>query len=399
VTAVQERTQVAIVGAGPAGLLLSHLLSLEGIETVTLEQRSLEYCLGRVRAGVLEHEIAQLIADVGVGERMQREGLVHGGIELRFDRRGHRIPMTELTGRAVTVYGQQELVKDLIEHRLAAGGDLRFEAEDVAVHDHTTDVPRVTFRRDGVDHELACDVVAGCDGFHGTCRDAIPADLRRTFTISYPWAWLGILAEAPPATEELIYSCHERGFALYSMRSRAVSRLYLQVPADEPLDAWPDERVWEELDTRFESAEDVSWHVNRGPTLEKSITPMRSFVSEPMQHGRLFLAGDASHIVPPTGAKGLNLAAHDVWNLADALLSWYRSGSSEGLERYSDACAARVWRAEDFSAYMTRLVHVPDEPFEHRLQLSRLRYVAASEAAARSLSENYVGLPRHALRA
>ena len=396
-TAVRERTQVAIVGAGPAGLLLSHLLSLEGIETVTLEQRSLDYCVGRVRAGVLEHEIARLIADAGVGERMLREGLVHEGIELRFDRRGHRIPLTDLTGRAVTVYGQQELVKDLIEHRLAAGGDLRFEAQDVAVHDHTTDAPRVTFRRDGVDHELACDVVAGCDGFHGICRETIPADLRRSFTISYPWAWLGILAEAPPATEELIYACHERGFALYSMRSRAVSRLYLQVPADEPLDVWPDERVWDELDLRFASAEDPSWHVNRGPTLEKGITPMRSFVSEPMQHGRLFLAGDASHIVPPTGAKGLNLAAHDVWNLADALASWYRSGSSEGLERYSDACTARVWRAEDFSAYMTRLVHVPEEPFEHRLQLSRLRYVASSEAAARSLSENYVGLPRDAL--
>jgi p-hydroxybenzoate 3-monooxygenase len=397
VPAVRERTQVAIVGAGPAGLLLSHLLSLEGIETITLEQRSLEYCLGRVRAGVLEHDVARLIADVGVGERMLREGLVHEGIELRFERRGHRIAMTDLTGRAVTVYGQQELVKDLVEHRLASGADVRFEAEDVAVRDHGTDAPRVTFRRDGVEHELACDVVAGCDGFHGVCRDAIPADLRRAYTIGYPWAWLGILAEAPPATEELIYACHERGFALYSMRSRAVSRLYLQVAADEPLDAWPDERVWDELDARMENGDDPSWRVNRGPTLEKSITPMRSFVSEPMQHGRLFLAGDASHIVPPTGAKGLNLAVHDVRNLSEALTSWYRSGSDEGLERYSQACAARVWRAEDFSAYMTRLVHVPDEPFEHKLQLARLRYVATSEAAARSLSENYVGIPRDRL--
>jgi p-hydroxybenzoate 3-monooxygenase len=398
VPVVRERTQVAIVGAGPAGLLLSHLLSLEGIETVTLELRSLEYCLGRVRAGVLEHEVAQLIADVGIGARMLREGLVHEGIELRFDGRGHRIAMTDLTGRAVTVYGQQELVKDLIEHRRAAGGDLRFEADGVVVHDHATDAPRVTFRRGDVEHELACDVVAGCDGFHGVCRDTIPADLRRAFTIAYPWAWLGILAEAPPATDELIYACHERGFALYSMRSRAVSRLYLQVSADEELGAWPDERVWDELDVRMENADDPSWRVNRGPTLEKSITPMRSFVSEPMQHGRLFLAGDASHIVPPTGAKGLNLAVHDVWNLAEALTSWYRSGSGDGLERYSTACAARVWRAEDFSAYMTRLVHVPDDPFEHRLQLARLRYVAASEAAARSLSENYVGLPRDTLR-
>jgi p-hydroxybenzoate 3-monooxygenase len=398
-TIVRERTQVAIVGAGPAGLLLSQLLSLEGIATVTLELRSLEYCLGRVRAGVLEHEVARLIADVGVGARMLREGLVHEGIELRFDGCGHRIPMTDLTGRAVTVYGQQELVKDLVEHRLAAGGDLRFEAEDVVVHDHATDAPRVTFRRGGLEHELGCDIVAGCDGFHGMCRETIPAGLRRAFTIAYPWAWLGILAEAPPATDELIYACHERGFALYSMRSRAVSRLYLQVPADEPIDAWPEERVWDELDARMENGEDPSWRVNRGPTLEKSITPMRSFVSEPMQHGRLFLAGDASHIVPPTGAKGLNLAVHDVWNLSEALISWYRSGSDEGLERYSDACAARVWRAQDFSAYMTRLVHVPDEPYEHRLQLARLRYVAASEAAARSLSENYVGLPRDELPA
>jgi p-hydroxybenzoate 3-monooxygenase len=306
--------------------------------------------------------------------------------------------MTDLTGRAVTVYGQQELVKDLVEHRLAAAGDLRFEAEGAAVHDHTTGEPRVTFRHDGRDHELACDVVAGCDGFHGICRETIPARLRRAFEISYPYAWLGILAQAEPATEELIYACHERGFALHSMRSRSVSRLYLQVPHDEPIEAWPDERIWDELDLRLASVEDPSWQVNRGPTLEKGITPMRSFVSEPMQHGRLFLAGDASHIVPPTGAKGLNLAAHDVRNLAEALVSWYRSGSTDLLERYSDTCAARIWRAEDFSAYMTRLLHVPDDPFEHRLQLARLRYLAASEAASRSLAENYVGLPRHALR-
>ncbi len=396
-TVARERTQVAIVGAGPAGLLLSHLLALEGIETVVLEQRSLEYCLGRVRAGVLEHDIAKLVADTGIGERMLREGLVHGGIELRFDGRGHRIPMSELTGRSVTVYGQQELVRDLVEHRLAAGGDLRFEAEHVTVHGHASDAPRVTFRHEGVAHELACDVVAGCDGFHGVCRETIPASLRREYSIVYPWAWLGILAQAAPATDELIYTCHERGFALYSMRSRQVSRLYLQVPADEELEAWPDERVWEELDRRLASVEDPGWHPNRGPAIEKSVTPMRSFVSEPMQHGRLFLAGDASHIVPPTGAKGLNLAAHDVWNLAEALVSWYRTGSTGLLERYTDACSARIWRAEDFSAYMTRLLHVPDEPFEHRAQLARLRYVASSEAAARSLAENYVGLPREAL--
>jgi p-hydroxybenzoate 3-monooxygenase len=396
-TAVQERTQVAIVGAGPAGLLLSHLLSLEGIETVTLEQRSLEYCLGRVRAGVLEHEVAQLIADVGVGERMLRDGLVHEGIELRFDRQGHRIAMTDLTGRAVTVYGQQELVKDLVDHRLAAGGDLRFEAENVAVHDHLAGPPRVTFRHQGVEHELTCEFVAGCDGFHGVCREAIPADLRRTYSTAFPYAWLGILAQAAPATDELIYACHERGFALHSMRSHTVSRLYLQVPADEQIGAWTDDRIWDELDARLASEDDPSWRANRGPTLEKSVTPMRSFVSEPMQHGRLFLAGDASHIVPPTGAKGLNLAVHDVRNLAEALVTWYGAGNAALLERYSAACAARIWRAEDFSLFMTRLLHVPDDPFEHQAQLARLRYVASSEAASRSLAENYVGLPRHAL--
>jgi p-hydroxybenzoate 3-monooxygenase len=388
-----ERTQVAIVGAGPSGLLLSHLLSLEDVESVVLEQRSMEYCLARVRAGVLEHEVAALLAETGIGERMLREGLVHEGIELRFDGRAHRIAMTDLTGRHVTVYGQQELTRDLIEHRLAIGGDIRFEALDVAVHDHTTDVPYLTFRHEGREHRLDCAVVAGCDGFHGVCRDTIPVALRREARIKYPFAWLGILAQAPPATEELIYCSHDRGFALYSMRSNAVSRLYLQVAPDERIEHWPDDRIWEELDRRF-ACEDADWHVSRGPTLEKSITPMRSFVCEPMQHGRLFLAGDAAHIVPPTGAKGLNLAVHDVSRLAEAIVAWLANGDDAPLQAYSSDCLARIWRAEDFSMFMTRLLHVTDDPFERSTQLARLRYIAASEAAARSLSENYVGLPR-----
>ena len=311
---VHEQTQVAIVGAGPAGLLLSQLLALEGIESVVLEQRSRDHCLARVRAGVLEHDIARLIRDVGVGERMDRDGLVHDGIELQADGVPHRIDFAALTGRHVIVYGQQELTRDLIEHREAAGGDVRFEAADVAVHDVGGDAPRLTFRHDGRDHELRCAVVAGCDGFHGACRDAIPS--ARTFETSYPFAWLGILAEAAPTTDELVYASHDRGFALYSMRSPAVSRLYLQVAPDERIDDWSDERIWDELDVRFARRDDAAFRVGRGATIEKSVLPMRSFVCEPMQHGRLFLAGDAAHIVPPTGAKGLNLAAHDVATLA-----------------------------------------------------------------------------------
>jgi p-hydroxybenzoate 3-monooxygenase len=372
------------------------MLALEGVESVVLELRSRSYCLARVRAGILEHEVAELLADAGIGERMLREGLVHEGIELRFDGRAHRIPLTELTGRHVTVYGQQELTRDLIEHRLAVGGDVRFEALDVAVHDHATDAPYVTFRHEGRQHRLDCAVVAGCDGFHGVSREVIPASLRSVAAVEYPFAWLGILADAPPAVDELVYCSHDRGFALYSMRSREVSRLYLQVDPDEQIENWSDERIWEELDARF-ACEDPAWRMNPGPTLEKSITPMRSFVSEPMQHGRLFLAGDASHIVPPTGAKGLNLAVHDVRRLAEGLVSWFERGDDALLESYTPDCLARIWRAEDFSMFMTRLLHVIDDPFERRARLARLRYIAASEAAARSLSENYVGLPRDRL--
>jgi p-hydroxybenzoate 3-monooxygenase len=398
VTRISEHTQVAIVGAGPAGLLLSLLLAGEGVESVVLEQRSRDYCLARVRAGVLEHDIAQLLRDIGVGEHMDRDGLVHEGIELQVDGVPHRIDFAALTGRRVMVYGQQELTRDLIEHREATGGDLRFEATEVAVHDLTTDTPRVTFRHEDREHELRCAVIAGCDGFHGVTRQLLPATQRQTFEASNPFAWLGILAHAVPATDELVYASHDRGFALYSMRSPTVSRLYLQVPPDERIEAWPDVRIWDELDARFARRDDPAFHIGRGETIEKSITPMRSFVSEPMQHGRLFLAGDAAHIVPPTGAKGLNLAAHDVTTLATALTRWFSSRDPSALERYTADCLARIWRAEDFSLFMTRLLHRPDDPFERRAQLARLRYVCSSEAAQRSLAENYVGLSDSALK-
>ncbi len=295
--------------------------------------------------------------------------------------------MTELTGRSVTVYGQQEIVKDLIAARLAAGGELRFEVSGLAVHDLESERPRITFTHEGAEHELACDVIAGCDGFHGVCRPAIPDGVLTELDHVYPFAWLGILAEAPPATRELVYAWHERGFALYSMRSEQISRLYLQVPADEDVAAWPDERVWDELELRLGD-------VNRGPIIDKGITPMRSFIAEPMQHGRLFLAGDAAHIVPPTGAKGLNLAVNDVRLLAAALAAFYADGSTALLDGYSTAALRRVWRAQDFSNSMTQLLHdLGGGPFQQRLQLSRLDYVARSQAAARSLAENYVGLP------
>jgi p-hydroxybenzoate 3-monooxygenase len=387
---------VAIVGAGPAGLVLARLLEVAGIAAVVLEQRSRDYCLARVRAGVLEHDVAQLFRDLGVGGRMDRDGLVHEGIVLQVDGVPHRVDFAALTGKTVMVYGQQELTRDLIEHFATTGGDVRFAAEDVAVRDWTTDAPRVTYRWQGEERELRCAVVAGCDGFHGVCRDTIPAADRRTYETAYPYAWLGMLARAEPATDEVLYNSHERGFSLYSMRSHEVSRLYLQVRPDERIEDWPDDRIWHELDTRF--ARD-GFQVIRGATLEKGITPMRSYVTEPMQQGRLFLAGDAAHIVPPTGAKGLNLAVRDVVRLAAALELWFAAGDDGQLQRYTDDCLARVWRAEDFSMYMTRLLHVPDDPFERRTQLARLRYVCSSEAARRSLAENYVGLSDAAIAA
>jgi p-hydroxybenzoate 3-monooxygenase len=388
------RTQVGIVGAGPAGLLLSHLLHLEGIESVIIEVRSRDYVEHRVRAGVLEQGAVDLLVQSGVGERLQREGLVHHGIELRFGGQGHRIDLTELTGgRAITVYGQQEVVKDLIRARLDAGGQVLFDVADVSVHALESTRPRIRFRRGDEDVELQCDAIAGCDGFHGICRPSVPPGVLKGFERAYPFAWLGILAEAAPSHEELIYAYHEHGFALFSMRSPAITRLYLQVAPDEDLDQWSDDRIWEELHTRLET--DDGWKLNEGRVLEKGITGMRSYVTEPMQHGRLFLAGDSAHIVPPTGAKGMNLAVADVHVLSRALTAFFKSRREDLLAAYSQTCLTRVWRAEHFSWWMTSMLHrfPGDDAFGHRLQRSQLDYVVGSRAAAASLAENYVGLP------
>jgi len=388
------RTQVCIVGAGPAGLLLSHLLHREGVESAVIENRSREYVEHRVRAGVLEQGTVDLLEASGVGTRLKREGLIHHGIELRFDGRGHRIAMTELTGgRSITVYGQQEVVKDLIRQRLADGGDIRFSVSDVRLHDIETSTPGVSFRHGGKSIRVDCDIVAGCDGFHGISRTAIPSGALHCFERVYPFAWLGILAEAPPTHDELIYAYHDRGFALYSMRSPEITRLYLQVSPDEQLEAWPDARIWEELHTRLET--DDGWALREGAVIEKGVTGMRSHVLEPMQYHRLFLAGDAAHIVPPTGAKGMNLAVADVRVLARAIGAFCAGKGSELLDAYSATCLKRVWRAEHFSWWMTSMLHrfPDDDGFQHRLQRSQLDYVVGSRAAAASLAENYVGLP------
>jgi p-hydroxybenzoate 3-monooxygenase len=387
------RTQVGIVGAGPAGLMLSHLLHLAGIESVVLEARSREYVEHRVRAGVLEQGSVDLLRSTGVGERLDREGMRHGGINLQFAGERHRVPMTELTGRAITVYGQQEVVKDLIAARLAAGGQILFDIGDVRLDGLSTDEPVIGFVIDGIQQELRCDFVAGCDGFHGVCRTAVPEGVLTTYERTYPFAWLGILAEAAPATEELIYCHSPRGFALNSMRSPRITRLYLQVDPDADLADWPDRRVWDELHTRLELSGD--WHLNEGPVLDKGVTAMRSMVVEPMQWRRLFLAGDAVHIVPPTGAKGMNLALADVYALGKALSAWYDDGGTELLDAYSRTCLDRVWRAQHFSWWMTSMLHqLPGhDPYTERLQLAQLRYVTTSEPYARSLSENYVGFP------
>jgi p-hydroxybenzoate 3-monooxygenase len=388
------RIQVGIVGAGPAGLLLSHLLHLEGIDSVIVENRSREYVEHRVRAGVLEHAPVELLKRAGVGERLAREGLEHHGIELRFGGRGHRIDFPSLTGgRSITVYGQQEVVKDLIRAREDAGGAIEFDVTDVSVHDVESNAPRLRWHKDGKMHELACDYVAGCDGFHGICRPSIPGFEAAVFERTYPFAWLGILAKAAPSHDELIYAYHDRGFALFSMRSPEITRLYLQVPPDEDLANWPDARIWEELHTRLETGD--GWKLNEGQVLEKGITPMRSYVCEKMQHGRLFLAGDAAHIVPPTGAKGMNLAIADVNVLSRALAASLKSGDRKPLEGYAQTCLARVWRAEHFSWWMTSMLHrfPGDDGFQQRLQRSQLDYTVRSHAAAASLAENYVGLP------
>ncbi|MBX6355658.1 MAG: 4-hydroxybenzoate 3-monooxygenase [Micromonosporaceae bacterium] len=386
------RTQVGIVGAGPAGLLLSHLLHLAGIDSVVLEARSRDYVEKRVRAGVLEHPTAELLREVGLGERMDREGLPHEGLSLRFDGADHRIALTELTGKSIMVYGQQEVVKDLIAARLAAGGQVLFECTAIAVPGVDQDRPAIIYRDPaGRTQELRCDIVAGCDGFHGVTRAA--ATGLTVFERAYPFAWLGILARTPPSHHELIYSYSDRGFALHSMRSPALTRLYLQVPPDEDLAGWPDDRIWEELAARLRTSDGFT--LREGPVLEKGITPMRSYVVEPMRYGRLFLAGDAAHIVPPTGAKGMNLAVADVRVLARALTAFFQQGREDLLDAYSETCLHRVWRAEHFSWWMTSMLHrfPGDDAFQHRLQLAQLRYTVGSVAAATSLAENYVGLP------
>ena len=386
-------TQVAIVGAGPAGLMLSHLLHLEGIESVVIENRSRRHVEERIRAGVLEQGTVDLLNETGLGERMRREGLIHHGIELRFNRQGHRIDFQALTGRGITVYGQHEVVKDLIGARLAAGGQVWFDVEDVSIHDFDTKSPRICFTHEGESHEICCDFIGGCDGFHGICRPSVPAGALQYFEKIYRFAWLGILAQAPPASEELIYAHHERGFALLSMRSPSVSRLYLQCAPEEDLAQWSDDRIWQELHSRFEDR--AGFRLTCGPILQKGVTAMRSFVAEPMRYGRLFLAGDAAHIVPPTGAKGLNLAAADVRVLARGLAQFYRAGSDELLQRYSEICLRRVWRAQHFSWWMTSMLHRTDDGagYDHRRQLAELESVTQSRAASTYLAENYVGLP------
>jgi len=400
VPAPASRTQVAIVGAGPAGLVLSHLLGRSGIDCVVLEDRSRAYVEHRVRAGVLEQSTVDLLDELGLAARLHREGLVHHGILLGFGQRRHRIALSDLTGgRAITIYGQQELVKDLIAARLAAGGPIEFEIEDVRPVGLDGAAPAVHYRKDGVARELRCDFVAGCDGFHGVTRAAIPAGVLTTYERLYPFAWLGILAAVAPSTSELIYARHERGFALHSLRSPEVSRLYIQVAPDTRLDAWPDERVWDELATRLGTqdgdGDGDGWTLRRGPVLEKGIAVHHSFVVEPMQHGRLFLAGDAAHIVPPTGAKGLNLAAGDVGLLARAFEEHYREKSDAAIDDYSARCLRRVWRAERFSWWFTSLMHKFPETgaFGQKMQAAELDYLVHSRAAATALAENYVGLP------
>jgi p-hydroxybenzoate 3-monooxygenase len=386
------KTQVGIVGAGPAGLTLARLLEVAGIESVVLEDRSRDYVEHRIRAGVLEQRTVDLLAEAGVADRLHREGIVHHGIELQFDGERHRIPLSELAdGRTIVIYGQTEVVKDLIAARLESGLPLLFEVDDVRPEELDSERPRIRFRHESAEHELECDVVAGCDGFHGVCRGAIPAGVLEAFSREYPFGWLGILAEVAPSSDELVYSHTERGFALLSLRSPELSRLYLQCAPDEDLGEWPDERIWEELQRRLGIE---GWTLAEGPILEKGVTGMRSYVVEPMQYGRLYLAGDAAHIVPPTGAKGLNLALADVRVLAEALVEWYANGSTVLLDAYSATCLRRVWRAEHFSWWMTSMLHRPpgDDPFDLQLQLSQLRYVASSRAAAASLAENYVGL-------
>jgi p-hydroxybenzoate 3-monooxygenase len=386
------RTQVGIVGAGPAGLFLAELLRLQNIESVVIENRSREYVQERVRAGVLEQGTLDLLHEMGLGTGVQREGLVHHGIELQFGGRRHRIDFADLTnGKGIVIYSQRNVVRDLTESRLAAGGQIYFEVSDVAVHG-MTDAPRIVFTKDGEPCEISCDFIAGCDGFHGICRPSIPSGVLSIYEREYPFGWLGILAEAPPSSDELIYSAHDRGFALLSMRSPEISRLYIQCEPDEDISGWPDDKIWDELEVRLGMN---GWKLVRGPVLQKGVTGMRSFVAEPMQYGRLFLTGDAAHIVPPTGAKGLNLAVADVRVLARALKEFYASGREDLLRSYSEICLRRVWKVQRFSWWMTSMLHrFPEEgPFDYRRRLAELDYVTSSRAGSQSLAENYVGLP------
>jgi p-hydroxybenzoate 3-monooxygenase len=387
-------TQVGIIGAGPAGLLLSHLLHLQGIESVVLENRSRDAIEATVRAGVLEQGTVDLLSESGVGARMRREGRVHHGIELRFGGRRRRIDLHGLTGgRAITLYAQHEVIKDLVSARLEAGGHILFEVDDVRLEDIDTPAPKIAFHHEGGPRWLRCDFIAGCDGYHGVCRPSIPQNELTTYAKTYPFAWFGLLVEAPPSANELIYARHERGFALVSTRSPAIQRLYFQCEPHDQIGDWPDDRIWPELRARLTTQD--GWQLIDGRIIQKNLVAMRSFVVEPMQYGRLFLAGDAAHIVPPTGAKGLNLAAADVRILAQALVAFYTTGRTHLLDRYSESCLSRVWKVQRFSWWMTSLLHrfPDDDAFQHRLQLAELDYVTTSPVAMASLAENYVGLP------
>ncbi|THE10428.1 4-hydroxybenzoate 3-monooxygenase [Bacillus timonensis] len=389
------KTKVGIIGAGPAGLMLSHLLQLEGIESIILESRSREDIEGTIRAGVLEQGTIDLLNATGVGERMMREGHVHEGIELQFRNKRHRIDFKELTGgKEIMVYAQHEVIKDLVAARLDAGGQIYFNVSDVSLHQIETDTPKIKFcQEDGRElEEIECDFIAGCDGFHGPSRKAIPDRVKVEKQKVYPFGWLGILADAPPANPELIYSNHERGFALVSTRSPEIQRYYLQVDPNDDIKNWSDDRIWEELHARVDMD---GWRLTDGPIIQKNIVSMRSFVCETMRYGRLFLAGDSAHIVPPTGAKGLNLAVADIQVLAKGITEFYKEGKEETLEHYSDICLRRVWKAQRFSNWMTTMLHRDFEhsSFEHGIQLAELEYVTSSRAAMTSLAENYVGLP------
>lgn len=386
------RTQVAIVGAGPSGLLLSHLLAADGVESVVVETRSEEYVASRIRAGILEQSTVDLLREVGLGERLDREGDPHRGIYLQWPEERHHLDFVDLTGRSVYVYGQTEVQKDLVTATRARGQEVHYEIGDTALHDLESDRPSVTFTdKDGAEQRLEADVVVGCDGSFGPSREAVPQALRRTWEKTYPYSWLGILADVAPSTDELIYAWHPDGFAMHSMRSATVSRLYLQVPNETRIEDWSDDRIWDALATRLGHGQD-GWQLTPGPVTDKSVLPMRSFVQQPMRHGRLFLAGDAAHIVPPTGAKGLNLAVADVALLAPALVAMLQ-GDPALADGYSDAALRRVWRCTHFSWWMTTMLHTSGDPFDEQLQLSQLRWVTSSEAGATGLAENYAGLP------